>query len=67
MTPTTLRTWRESNGLSRRAADERLGLPPRSTESLEQGRVTSPIAWGLLARLIPLLHSKDSNGCENTR
>lgn len=62
MTPETLRAWREAHAMSRREAEEALGIPPRSFESLETGGVKSGLVWGLLGRFLPLLDHEHQPG-----
>jgi DNA-binding XRE family transcriptional regulator len=55
MTPETLRAWRTTCGLSRRAAAETLGISERTLEGLEYGRYAASPLWGPIGRIIALM------------
>ena len=55
MDAATLRTWRERCALSTREAADKLGIPARTLEGLEQGRSPASPLWGPIARIVELL------------
>lgn len=55
MNPDDLRAWRNSRGLSQRAAAEALGVNVRNLQGLESGRSPTSPLWPVLAKLTAAL------------
>lgn len=52
LTPATLKAWRKSHALSRRAAAELLRINERTLETLEYGLYPASALWGPLSLLL---------------